>query len=284
MGEQRLFQIGEVAKMFHISVGSLRHYEQTGLLMPEYIDKATGYRYYSVRQFEVLNTIRYLRVLDMPLGQIGEFLKNRDVEVMKEKLLKQKELVSEKQRELAAIERKIDHRLQQLADAQNSELDTLRVKKLPACRLVWIRDSLRPQSYLDLEYAIRRLEQNQKEPVVFLGKVGLGISGKKLMDGKFDQYDSVFLILDEEDIYEGETEECPESLCVSMRFCGSHREAGARYQGLMDYIKEQNLEVAGFSREITMIDYGLTNDTEKFVTEISIPVKNPADSCKTEKN
>ena len=29
----------------------------------------------------------------------------------------------------------------------------------------------------------------------------------------------------------------------------------------------------GFSREITMIDYGLTNDTEKFVTEITIPVR-----------
>ena len=29
----------------------------------------------------------------------------------------------------------------------------------------------------------------------------------------------------------------------------------------------------GFSREITLIDYGLTNDTEKFVTEITIPVR-----------
>ncbi|UYI84670.1 MAG: hypothetical protein OGM61_00970 [Clostridiales bacterium] len=29
---------------------------------------------------------------------------------------------------------------------------------------------------------------------------------------------------------------------------------------------------ADFSREITMIDYGLTSDPEKFVTEIRIPV------------
>ena len=29
----------------------------------------------------------------------------------------------------------------------------------------------------------------------------------------------------------------------------------------------------GFSREITLIDYGLTNDTEKFVTEITIPAR-----------
>lgn len=54
MSEQELFRIGEVAKMYHMSVGTLRHYEQMGLLQPEYTDPATGYRYYSVRQFEQL--------------------------------------------------------------------------------------------------------------------------------------------------------------------------------------------------------------------------------------
>ena len=33
------------------------------------------------------------------------------------------------------------------------------------------------------------------------------------------------------------------------------------------------LTVCGFSREITIIDQGLTSDTEKFVTEITIPVQ-----------
>lgn len=31
--------------------------------------------------------------------------------------------------------------------------------------------------------------------------------------------------------------------------------------------------LCGFSREIALIDYGITNDTEKFVTEICIPVR-----------
>ena len=35
---------------------------------------------------------------------------------------------------------------------------------------------------------------------------------------------------------------------------------------------EKNL-ICGFSREIAPIDYGITNDTEKFVTEICIPVR-----------
>ena len=36
MDKPELFQIGTVAKLFHLSVSSLRHYEDIGLLKPEY--------------------------------------------------------------------------------------------------------------------------------------------------------------------------------------------------------------------------------------------------------
>lgn len=79
MDRTKLFPIGEVSKLFHISVSSLRHYENIGLLTPEYVSPDSGYRYYSAGQFEVLNTIRYLRALDLPLSEIEDFLKNRDI-------------------------------------------------------------------------------------------------------------------------------------------------------------------------------------------------------------
>lgn len=272
MENKKLFQIGDVAKMFHISVGSLRHYEQAGLLKPEYTDPETGYRYYSVRQFEVLNTIRYLRVLDMPLGQIGEFLGNRDIDVIEDKLLNQKKLIKKKRRELETIERKIDHRLQHLRDARTSELNVIHLKKFPPYRTVWMKDSLRLKSYLDLEYAIRRLEENQRESLVFLGKVGVGISKDNLLARKFGEYDQVFLLLDDEDSYEGKVEQHQEELYVSIYFCGSHSEAEIYYHKLMKYIDEHKMQVAGSSKEITMIDNGITDDPDKFVTEIRIPV------------
>lgn len=103
MEDKKLFLIGEVAKMFHISMGTLRHYEQAGLLEPEYTDPDTGYRYYGPRQFELLNTIRYLRVLDFPLSQIKAFLDNRDTEIIEEKLVHQKEVIQRKQRELERL-------------------------------------------------------------------------------------------------------------------------------------------------------------------------------------
>lgn len=82
MAEAKLFSIGEVAKLFHVSVSSLRHYEAAGLLQPEYISPDSGYRHYSTRQFEVLNTLRYLRALGMPLHEIADFLQNRNLDLL----------------------------------------------------------------------------------------------------------------------------------------------------------------------------------------------------------
>lgn len=272
MEDKKLFLIGEVAKMFHISMGTLRHYEQAGLLTPEYTDPDTRYRYYGTRQFELLNTIRYLRVLDFPLAQIKTFLDNRDTDVIEEKLVHQKEVIARKQKELELISRKIDHRLEQLRDAMNSRLDVIQTVEIPESRVVWLRDSLHPKTYLDLENSIRKLVENQKESLVFMGKIGIGISKEQLSQKSFQDYDRIFLLLDQEDRYDGETETFPRQTRVTIRFCGSHREAPAYYQKLLAYIEEKKLCITGFSRETTLIDYGITNNTDKFVTEIQIPV------------
>ena len=272
-GDGRLFRIGKVADMFNVSLGTLRHYERCGLLEPEYIDPRTGYRYYGAKQFEVLNTIRYLRVLDMPLTQIAEFLHNRDVHVIEDKLVAQKALIERKQHELEMVQRKIDHRLERLRDAEQSEFDVIRVVRQPACRIVWIRDSPKVDSYLGLEYSIRKLEQHQKDSLVFLGKVGFSVSQEHLNKGSFGQYDGEFLVLDEADRFTGDVIDLPASLCACVRFRGHHAESPAQYRRLMQFIREEGYTAAGFSREITVIDYGFTTDTEKFVTEIMIPLQ-----------
>ena len=267
-----LFSIGDVSRLFHLSVSSLRHYETVGLLTPEQIDPETGYRYYSTTQFEVLNTIRYLRALDMPLTEIADFLQNRDIDHIEEKLLHQKEAVIKKQLELKRIEQKIDHRLRQLQDAKTSNLDTVQMVRIPSSRVVLMENSLKINNFLDMEAPIRKLEQSDAEAVVFLGKVGVGISAAHLEAECFDQYDSIFLVLDAEDHYSGSTVTLPEASCARIRFCGSHIEAPAQYRKLLQYIRDHHMKIDGPSREITLIDFGLTNDTEKFVTEISIPV------------
>ena len=51
---------------------------------------------------------------------------------------------------------------------------------------------------------------------------------------------------------------------VTVRFCGSHWNAPTQYQKLAEFITEHKLQIIVFSKKITIIDYGITSDTEQF--------------------
>ena len=273
MSGGELFRIGEVARLFHLSVSTLRHYERLGLVTPERVDPDTGYRYYSARQFEALNTVRYLRALDMPLEEISDFVHNRDLDNIQAKLRQQRETVARKRAELERVQRKIDARLEQLEEARHCDLDHIRLVEAAPCRIVWVGGSLTIRDYHDMELPVSRLTRDEEEAVVFLGKVGLGLSVQTLERGEFDRYDGIFLVLDRADRFAGETVDLPGGRCAQVRFRGSHGEAPAQYRRLMDFLAGEGLRPAGFAREITMIDYGVTDDPSQFVTEITVPVE-----------
>ena len=273
MEQGKLYRIGEVAKMFRLSVGTLRHYEMLGILTPAHIDADSGYRYYNVEQFECLNTIRYLRMLDFSLEQIAAFLQNRDVEQMSEMLQQQKQIARQKRMEWKLIEKKIERRLQRLKEAKAPGLGELEFRTIPAQRVIRIQSDLFLHTYLDMEEAIRELEREQDSASVFLGKIGVGIAKERLEAGDVSSYDTAFLLLDPEDTVKGVYETLPETRCICIRFAGSHPEAPVYYEQLLQYIRERDLTITGFSREITLIDEGLTKHPEEFVTEIQIPIQ-----------
>ena len=72
--------IGDFARATHLSVKTLRHYHQLGLLTPAEVDPGSSYRRYSVDQIPTAQVIRRFRDLDMPLEQIGAVLDAPDVE------------------------------------------------------------------------------------------------------------------------------------------------------------------------------------------------------------
>ncbi len=74
MRERTILKIGEFARVGQVSIATLRHYDQCGLLKPNALDPDTGYRYYSLDQLARLNRILALKELDFPLEQIARLL------------------------------------------------------------------------------------------------------------------------------------------------------------------------------------------------------------------
>ncbi len=66
------FKIGEFSQFMQVTVKTLRHYEQKGLLVPDETDPWTGYRYYSLAQMQKLASIRNLQRLGFSLDEIKD--------------------------------------------------------------------------------------------------------------------------------------------------------------------------------------------------------------------
>jgi DNA-binding transcriptional MerR regulator len=66
--------VGDFSRATHLSVKTLRHYHQVGLLEPAAVNPDTGYRYYSAGQIPTAQVIRRLRDLEMPVGDVKAVL------------------------------------------------------------------------------------------------------------------------------------------------------------------------------------------------------------------
>lgn len=77
---KNLFSVGEVAEIKEVTIKALRYYHKVGILIPGYIDKATGYRYYSIDQFIYIDIIKGCRALGTSIVELQEIFKKCDTD------------------------------------------------------------------------------------------------------------------------------------------------------------------------------------------------------------
>lgn len=65
-----LVAIGDFSRMTQLSVKTLRHYHEVGLVQPHHVDPDTGYRYYTPDQVATAQVVRRLRELAMPIADV----------------------------------------------------------------------------------------------------------------------------------------------------------------------------------------------------------------------
>jgi DNA-binding transcriptional MerR regulator len=73
MTEQRQMQIGEVAERTGLSLRTIRHYEEVGLVIPSARSKG-GFRLYTEADVERLMVIRRMKPLDFSLEEMRDLL------------------------------------------------------------------------------------------------------------------------------------------------------------------------------------------------------------------
>lgn len=69
--------IGDVARASGLSASALRFYDQTGVLVPAFVDPQTGYRWYGEEQVRAARLVAGLRRVGMPVPEIARVLAAR---------------------------------------------------------------------------------------------------------------------------------------------------------------------------------------------------------------
>ena len=128
-----MIKIGDFSKLANVTVKTLHHYGELGLLRPAHIDRYTGYRYYSLAQLPRLNRILALKDLGFSLEQVVHLL---DEELSLDKMrgmlrMKQFELAERVGAEQARLAQ-VEMRLQQIEYEGQPPKYEIALKEVPS--------------------------------------------------------------------------------------------------------------------------------------------------------
>ena len=267
------FTIGEMAKMHNIAESTLRYYDEKGIFHPSTVDPQTNYRYYTIDQFSLLDTIKFLRQLNIPLKEIKKYIDERNPAYALNLLEKQQEMMLKKQREIEYALAKMEHRIHLIKEATKAKAEQMVMKEIPRRKITAI--AVAPNTTDDMfEYYIHSLQKNmrQMDDSLFSGDIGVTVAKKGFMQNEFQAYSSVFILLDYMPFQVQSSDEIKEGLYACSYHHGPYEETGATYKELLAYIDQEGYEVSGDAIEIGLIDWSVTENPEEQVTEIQIPI------------
>lgn len=100
--EGRAITTGQMAKLNGVGVKTLRLYQERGILEPAYLDKKTGYRYYTMEQCQTLELIQQLKSIGFTLGEIADVMRGGpDAERLRDRVREHVRKLEDAAREIA---------------------------------------------------------------------------------------------------------------------------------------------------------------------------------------
>jgi len=268
------FTIGEMSKLHQIPVKTLRYYDSVGLFQPALKKVHNQYRYYSIEQFEMLNSIKFLRHLGYSIQDIKHHLRTKDPESFIRSLKDYKNAADTEIQRLETIKGFLNERLLELEQlSADQDFGRVWIKEFPARHIIFLREKIK--TIFDLELNLRKLENDSgMPPSIMIGRVGLTISRENLIQQKFDEYDSIFILNPNPPLADSDYAGILEAgLYTGVTFHAGHHEAsGKYYESIFQTLAEKKLSIRGDAVERVIVDDFITRDTKKHVTEIQIPI------------
>jgi len=133
-----VFSIGEFARLGGVSVRTLRHYDEIGLLRPATVDPDTGYRGYSAAQLGQINRIIALKEVGLSLAQVRRLLDGVTLGELRGMLLLRRAQLEHELDQHTNQLLGVEARLRSIAREDGMPADDIVAKTIPATGVVVI--------------------------------------------------------------------------------------------------------------------------------------------------
>ena len=259
--------VSQFAKLHNVNKRTLHYYDEIGIFSPDYKGE-NGYRYYDYMQGVDFEYIKMLKELNMGLDEIKRYIDNPNEEDFKE-------IAEVKIKEINQEIKLLNRRKEVLED---------KLQKLSKC------DEVRNKNYIKVVeceeekffYTPFKFEDDDLKQLIshikdvwtvdeYCKGIGSFVSVEKIQRGEFEEYDGLFIeMLD--DIDSDNMIIKPKGKYICAYHMGDWDTLPDFYGEIVKYAEENNLTLVGYSFEIGMNDFAIS-DMKYYITQIMIRVE-----------
>lgn len=262
--------VSQFAKLHNVNKRTLHYYDEIGIFSPDYKGE-NGYRYYDYMQGVDFEYIKMLKELNMGLDEIKRYIDNPNEEDFKE-------IAEVKIKEIDQEIRTLNRRREVLEDKLNklNKCDDLRKKnsvKVIECEEQKFFYTPFKFEDDDLKQLISHIKDVWTVDEYCKG-IGSFISVDKIQRGEFEEYDGLFIEMldDMESKNTKNTIIKPKGKYICAYHMGDWDTLPDFYDEIVKYAEENNLTLVGYSFEIGMNDFAIS-DMKDYITQIMIRVE-----------
>ena len=261
-----LFSIGEVAKYQNISKQTLIFYDKIGLFCPAYVDPKNGYRYYSAKQLDILDTILIMKQIGFSLDEIKDYLQNYDTEQSLKVLNKQVHVIEQKIQELSLIQHRLHHRCSQMEEALKNKSSDVVIEDFPGQYILTQRVE-EPNQMKEISIATKQCFAYAFEhqlPIYY--QSGVIVPYQNVCENRCIEAAYAFLPI--EKCEDNKVIQLSEGKCVSLIHTGDYASIGISYRKILNYCKNHSIQIISDAYEFCINDYITSKDENEYMTRI----------------
>lgn len=268
---ERKFSIGEISKLHNISVQTLRHYDKVELLKPSYVNENTGYRYYSAKDFVILDLIKQCKSMGLSLDEIKGIIKNyTSIDSILNIISKQKDMIDSKIEELTEVKNNITFLENRIKKTLEEGIDSVFIKQEDERTFIKYNNIKRYTEEFEINLSKTLVDMKEKDSS-FNRVLAFAISYEDIKKHGELIYDNMLISVrpdSRKNINKLIT--MPKGEYITLNFDDDYNDTSKYYKILMEYIDNNNIEVSGDFYEIYIMTRVGTYGEEKSLGQIQI--------------